>query len=121
VSPKDLVTFVADHVQSWQPQLAQLVRASAPGSVHATTVRTSRRPEPWDPGLVTLIGDAVHPMIPAGIGAAVALADAARLAQELGPEIRGETPLPTAVGQYEQAMRQYGFDAVEASEQRLQS
>lgn len=117
--PADLVDFVAAQVGPWHPTLARLVSASQPGSVHATTVRSSRRPEPWDAGPVTLIGDAAHPMIPAGIGAAVALADAAGLAEDLGRVARGEAGLLDAVAGYEQRMRCYAFDAVEASEQRL--
>lgn len=116
--PEDLVPYVAEQVGQWQQSLARLVRASEPGSVHAATVRTSRRPAPWTPQPVTLLGDAAHPMIPAGIGAAVALADAARLTDALAA-VTATRSLTEAVADYERDMLRYGFDAVEASEQRL--
>jgi 2-polyprenyl-6-methoxyphenol hydroxylase-like FAD-dependent oxidoreductase len=119
VTGTDLVGYVAEQVGSWHPGLARLVRAAEPGSVHATTVRSSRRPEPWPPDRVTLVGDSAHPMIPAGIGAAVVLADAALLAEQIGRAARGERSVPDAVGDYEQQLRRYAFDAVEASEQRM--
>ncbi|WP_195909262.1 NAD(P)/FAD-dependent oxidoreductase [Microlunatus sp. Gsoil 973] len=119
--PPDLVSWVAEQVGSWHPSLATLVTAAEPGSVHATTVRSSRRPQPWSPERVTLIGDAAHPMIPAGIGAAVALADAALLAELVGRAADGESSLLDAIADYEQQMRRYAFDAVEASERRMQA
>jgi 2-polyprenyl-6-methoxyphenol hydroxylase-like FAD-dependent oxidoreductase len=61
---------------------------------------------------VTLIGDAIHTMVPAGIGAAVALRDAALLCQHITDPT---TPLLDAVHTYETAMLDYGFAAVARS------
>ncbi|SDT35998.1 FAD-dependent oxidoreductase [Microlunatus soli] len=112
----DLQQYVADQVAAWHPSLRQLVLAAEPEMTRSTVVRTSRRPEPWPSGPVTVIGDAAHPMIPAGIGAAVALDDAARLVAELGAADDHPT-LIAAVARYEEQMRGYGFDAVAQSEQ----
>ena len=69
---------------------------------------------PWPASRVTLLGDAVHNMTPmAGIGANTALRDARLLASKLA-SARRETPV-TAIGQYETAMRKYGFAAVRLS------
>ncbi|QDP96490.1 FAD-dependent monooxygenase [Microlunatus elymi] len=115
-----LQDFTADQVGRWQPSLRRIVRASETGSVQTTTVRTSRRPDaPWPSCPVTVIGDAAHPMIPAGIGAAVALADAAALAEQLAAVATGERDLITAVSRYERQMIKDGFDAVEQSERRF--
>jgi 2-polyprenyl-6-methoxyphenol hydroxylase-like FAD-dependent oxidoreductase len=65
---------------------------------------------------VTLLGDAIHSMTPyRGIGANIALKDAALLCAKLAEAARGEKPVLTAIAEYEEAMREYGFAAVAAS------
>ncbi|TDV56566.1 2-polyprenyl-6-methoxyphenol hydroxylase-like FAD-dependent oxidoreductase [Actinophytocola oryzae] len=99
-------------VGDWHPDLAALVGLAHPATVHATTVRTAKPVPPWTTGPVTLIGDAVHTMVPAGIGAAVALRDAALLcAQVTSPA----SDLLDAVHAYEASMLEYGFAAVARS------
>jgi 2-polyprenyl-6-methoxyphenol hydroxylase-like FAD-dependent oxidoreductase len=68
----------------------------------------------WPASRITLLGDAIHNMTPmAGIGANTALRDASLLAGKLAGA-RPET-LMTAIGQYEAAMREYGYAAVRLS------
>jgi 2-polyprenyl-6-methoxyphenol hydroxylase-like FAD-dependent oxidoreductase len=55
-------------------------------------------------------------MPPAGVGAAVALRDAALLARRLAQARRGERPLVAAVRAYEEEMLDYGFAAVAEAE-----
>jgi 2-polyprenyl-6-methoxyphenol hydroxylase-like FAD-dependent oxidoreductase len=65
---------------------------------------------PWQPSRVTLVGDAAHAMLPTlGLGANLALRDAARLLDQLGAASRGETSLVQAIGTYEQGMRDYVY------------
>jgi 2-polyprenyl-6-methoxyphenol hydroxylase-like FAD-dependent oxidoreductase len=65
---------------------------------------------------VTLVGDAIHSMTPyRGIGANIALKDAALLCSKLVEASRGDKSLLEAIAEYEAAMRQYAFRAVEAS------
>jgi 2-polyprenyl-6-methoxyphenol hydroxylase-like FAD-dependent oxidoreductase len=65
---------------------------------------------------VTLLGDAIHSMTPyRGIGANVALKDAALLARAIVTAERGERSLIDSVEAYEAEMRRYGFAAVETS------
>ena len=72
--------------------------------------------ERWETKNATLIGDAIHSMTPMrGIGANVALRDAALLRRSLAAAQRGEEPLLAAIGDYEAEMVRYGFDAVRAS------
>lgn len=64
---------------------------------------------------VTLLGDAIHAMTPAGgVGANTALRDAAGLADALIDVVAGK-PLESRLAEYEAAMRDYGFAAVRYS------
>lgn len=70
----------------------------------------------WPTTPVTLLGDAIHAMPPnRGSGANTALQDAGRLHHALVAADRGEADLVTAIGEYEEALRRDGFEAVRAS------
>jgi 2-polyprenyl-6-methoxyphenol hydroxylase-like FAD-dependent oxidoreductase len=112
----ELLDAVEGRTADWHPDLHHIVRLSDPATVRAVPMRTALPIEPWTSGTVTLIGDAVHCMIPAGIGAAVALRDAGLLAAELGAALRDGTSLVDAVARYEREMLVYGFEAVAASQ-----
>jgi 2-polyprenyl-6-methoxyphenol hydroxylase-like FAD-dependent oxidoreductase len=65
---------------------------------------------------VTLLGDALHNMTPfRGMGANVALRDAAALRCALVRVVRGESLLLESLAAYEREMIEYGFRAVRAS------
>jgi len=99
-------------VADWHPNLAALVSLTAPTAIHSTTVRTANPVPHWKTVPVTLVGDAIHTMVPAGIGAAVALRDAALLCERV---THGTDSLLDAVHAYETEMLDYGFDAVARS------
>ena len=102
--------------QGWHSQLRQLIGLSDPTTVDFFPIRTSVPIAPWSPTPVTLLGDAIHSMAPMrGIGANTALRDAALLCRNLIAARRGERPLLEAIGEYETAMREYGFAAVRSS------
>jgi 2-polyprenyl-6-methoxyphenol hydroxylase-like FAD-dependent oxidoreductase len=111
----ELRGLVARLVADWHPDLGELVRRGDPATVSSTVIRTAEPVSPWPSGPVTLAGDAAHCMVPAGIGAAVALRDAGVLTTRLGEAISGEKPLLQAVAEYEREMLDYGFAAVAAS------
>lgn len=86
----------------------------------ALPFQASDRPAPWSPSRVTVLGDAIHGMPPAGgNGANTALRDAALLTRQLVRAARGEQPLIEAVGEYETEMRDYGFAAVDEAMKTL--
>ena len=59
---------------------------------------------------MTLVGDAAHAMLPTlGMGANLALRDAAGLVAELTRAGRGEAGLIEAVGAYERDMREVAY------------
>jgi 2-polyprenyl-6-methoxyphenol hydroxylase-like FAD-dependent oxidoreductase len=59
---------------------------------------------------VTLVGDAAHAMLPTlGLGANLALRDAAHLLDQLSASARGEVGLVPAIGAYEREMRDYVY------------
>jgi 2-polyprenyl-6-methoxyphenol hydroxylase-like FAD-dependent oxidoreductase len=102
----------AELVADWHPNVGALIRLGDPATVHRTTVRTSEPVAHWAPAPVTLVGDAIHPMVPQGTSAAVALRDAALLCRR----ITGRSgPLRDAVREYEAEMLDYGFAEVARS------
>lgn len=104
-------------ITDWHEDLAALIARCDPATVRGTTLRTAVPVPPWPTGPVTLMGDAIHCMIPAGIGAAVALQDAGQLARRLAAARGGDTTVADAVHHYEADMLEYGFAAVTAAQQ----
>ncbi|WP_255954035.1 FAD-dependent oxidoreductase [Streptomyces odontomachi] len=108
--------IAAELVADWPPQLAEIIRHGDPASVHLTTVRSAKPVPHWDTVPVTLMGDAIHAMVPVGESAAVALRDAALLCHRIAERDTGHGgSLLDAVHDYEAEMLDYGFAAVEQS------
>ncbi|GAA2894141.1 FAD-dependent oxidoreductase [Actinoplanes cyaneus] len=108
----DLHAMVIEATSGWHPTIKSLVAYGDSTSFFPITLRASDRIEPWRSGPVTMLGDAVHAMPPAGgVGANAALQDAATLAAEL---LSGKDLLD-AVADYERVMLPRGFDTVENS------
>lgn len=100
----------------WHPDFSRMIRMTDPATIGVLAIRTSLPVKPWPTGRVTLIGDAIHSMTPyRGIGGNVALRDASLLARKLADAGRGEVSLIAALHQYEAAMIDYGFRAVQRS------
>lgn len=110
-----LLEVAAEMVADWHPNIAAIIRRGLPGSVAATTIRTAKPLPHWKTGPVTLVGDAIHTMIPAGTSAGAALWDAAALCRRLAA--RPES-LREAVCDYEIEMLDHGFAAVAAALER---
>ncbi|MEV0597369.1 FAD-dependent oxidoreductase [Nonomuraea cavernae] len=119
-SGEELRHLVLERLQGWDPRLRSLVEHSDPEAIDAINIRTAVPVEAWSPSNVTVMGDAIHSMPPSlGVGANIALRDAEVLTQKLSAVHRGDLRLVHAIGEYEAQMRQYGFDAVRASNRAL--
>jgi len=113
--------IVLGMIADWHPRFHQLVRAADPSTLAALPIRTSVPVAPWPTRNITLLGDAIHSMTPyRGIGANVALRDAALLCRNLAAANRGETTILEAIHAYESEMIVYGFDAVRTSRRAME-
>jgi 2-polyprenyl-6-methoxyphenol hydroxylase-like FAD-dependent oxidoreductase len=113
---EELKDVVRRKVTRWHPSLRKLVELIDETQIALARIRTSEPVEAWTTTRVTLLGDAIHSMTPyRGIGANIALQDAALLCSKLGEADRGEKPVLEAIAEYETAMRQYGYTAVASS------
>ncbi|MFI5911896.1 FAD-dependent oxidoreductase [Dactylosporangium sp. NPDC051541] len=112
--------LAAAAVSGWHPQLRELVDRADVEETFLIRINTAEPTPAWPPGRVTVLGDAIHAMSPAGgSGANTALMDAAILRAALVRADRGEQPLAEAVGEYEHRMREYGYAAVAASDRNM--
>ncbi|GGU41179.1 FAD-dependent oxidoreductase [Streptomyces violascens] len=113
---EDLLKLAATTLADWDPSLRALIGLGDPDYLVPASIQTSERPKLGPPRPVTLVGDAAHPMVPAGISAGVAVHDAGLLASHL---VSG-APLLEAVRSYESEMLDYGFAAVARSSRGYQ-
>lgn len=111
-----LLHILGGRIGHWHPGLVALVRGSEPSTVACLRVKSSIRVPPWPPSRVTLMGDAIHAMTYfRALGGNSAILDAWLLTEQLAQVAREGKPLSAAVGDYEAAMRDHGFAAVESS------
>jgi 2-polyprenyl-6-methoxyphenol hydroxylase-like FAD-dependent oxidoreductase len=115
MSPAELHALSATLIRNWHPDLRRLHAMAEIEETFAVRIRTSPVIDAWQPSRVTVLGDAIHAMSPAGgSGANTALQDAATLTRALASVIEGGD-ITAAIGQYEQQMREYGYAAVATS------
>lgn len=108
-------------VARWHPVTRKMIELLDEAQIRTGTIRTSKPVTPWKATGVTLLGDAIHSMTPfRGIGANIALKDAAHLCAKLTEAELGQKPLLQAIAEYETAMREYGFAAVAGSLKSMQ-
>jgi len=109
-----LTALIDTVVHRWHPRLRTLFAEADAATLTIVPVRSASPPiATWRAGPVTLLGDAIHAMSPAGgVGANAALRDAAALAGAAanGPDLR------QAVARYEIAMRAWAEAAIRASD-----
>ena len=118
----EALKYIAQEAASgWHKDLQDLIASTDPATVSCLPIRTSVPIGPWTTQRITLLGDAIHSMTPyRGIGANVALRDAAALSQALGAANRGEKDLLTSIHAYEAEMIRYGFRAVRESQKAME-
>ncbi len=115
LAPAELWALAVRHTASWHPAVRELMAAADPAAAFPITLRSCTRIDPWPAGRVTVLGDAIHPMAPAGgAGANTALRDAALLCRALVAAAGGRA-VPAALGEYEAEMIEYGTAVVRES------
>jgi 2-polyprenyl-6-methoxyphenol hydroxylase-like FAD-dependent oxidoreductase len=93
-------------VEGWHPALRGVVERIDRDTLFAISFGRLDPTPAWKPSRVTLIGDAIHAMLPTlGQGANMALRDAAVLAGKLADA----TDPVAAIGAYEAEMRGYVY------------
>jgi len=111
--PATLHAAAGHLVKAWHPSLRQIVAEADIPATFSVGFRASEPVKPWQAMNVTLLGDAIHTMPPfRGVGANTALRDAELLHHKLVDVATKEVPLVQAIGEYEAAMLEYGFEAV---------
>ncbi|MCE7796151.1 FAD-dependent monooxygenase [Sphingobium sufflavum] len=111
-----LIELLLRHVGHWDERIVTLIRNSDPSTVAMLKVRTSEPGAVWETGPVTLLGDAIHSMTYfQALGGNSALHDAGLLAAQLVAARNGGKPLLPALHDYEEAMREHGYEAVRTS------
>lgn len=102
----------------WKEGLRALFTEADRTTVAVLPIRSAERLVPWSSNAVTVLGDAIHAMSPAGgLGANTALEDASCLAGHLARARAGASSLQDAIAAYEDDMRRRANAAVEASMQ----
>jgi 2-polyprenyl-6-methoxyphenol hydroxylase-like FAD-dependent oxidoreductase len=103
-------------MSAWHPALRRLVERADPTTMTSFAAKSAEPVAPWKTGAVTLLGDALHNMTPfRGMGANMALRDAASLREVLVSIAEGREERISALVAYEREMIEQGFAAVNAS------
>jgi 2-polyprenyl-6-methoxyphenol hydroxylase-like FAD-dependent oxidoreductase len=104
-------------VAGWHPALRGLVERIDLSTLFWFPFRRLDPVPAWPTSRVTLLGDAIHAMMPTrGQGANMALRDAGILSARLTGAARGDEELLPAIAAYEEAMRDYVYPIMDMSE-----
>ncbi|MFI0462870.1 FAD-dependent oxidoreductase [Saccharopolyspora sp. 5N102] len=115
-SPASLSDHLRTVTATAHPVFRLLLDQAFPDQFFGLAMGTSREVPAWTPGRVTLLGDAIHAMLPTrASGANSALQDARRLADAILSVHAGGRAWEHAIGGYEHLLRRDGFQAVRAS------
>jgi 2-polyprenyl-6-methoxyphenol hydroxylase-like FAD-dependent oxidoreductase len=115
-TPRVMHDHMMEAVADWHPALCGLVERITRDTLFAAHFKRLDPTPAWPSGNVTVIGDAIHAMLPTfGMGGNTSLRDAALLSEQLGLVERGERELVDGVAAYEQAMRHYVYPIMEMS------
>ncbi len=112
----DVHAQMCDAVSSWHPALRGLVERIDHDTLFSAHFKRLEPTSAWESSNVTVIGDAIHAMLPTfGMGGNTSLRDAALLSSGLQRAAAGELSVSEAVAGYEAAMREYVYPIMEMS------
>jgi len=116
-----LIETLLQRIRHWDERILNLIRHTDPSTVAFLKVKSSTPGALWQSGPVTLLGDAIHAMTYfRALGGNTALYDSGLLVRELVAARRHGKPLLAAVNDYENAMREHGYEAVRSSLSAMQ-
>jgi 2-polyprenyl-6-methoxyphenol hydroxylase-like FAD-dependent oxidoreductase len=116
LSGDQIKTLALTQMKEWHPKLRRLAERADPATMTSFEAKSAEPVRPWKTGAVTLLGDALHNMTPfRGMGANMALRDAAALREALVSIAQDRKERITALAAYEREMIEQGFAAVNAS------
>jgi 2-polyprenyl-6-methoxyphenol hydroxylase-like FAD-dependent oxidoreductase len=113
--PEAAVALLLELTAGWHPDLRALLEQADRDNSGVGALRNTTEVPAWPDGPVTLLGDAVHPMPPGGLGANLAFQDARLLTGLLAAVERGERDLAGALAEYRREVVAYGAAARQES------
>jgi 2-polyprenyl-6-methoxyphenol hydroxylase-like FAD-dependent oxidoreductase len=113
--PEAAVALLLELTAGWHPELRALIEQADRDNTGVGPLRHTTEIPAWPDGPVALLGDAVHPMPPGGLGANLAFRDARLLTGLLAAVERGERDLGGALVEYRREVLDYGAAAREQS------
>jgi 2-polyprenyl-6-methoxyphenol hydroxylase-like FAD-dependent oxidoreductase len=115
-TPAEVHAQMCDAVSDWHPALRGLVDRIDRDTLFSAHFKRLDPTPAWESSNVTVIGDAIHAMLPTfGMGGNTSLRDAALLSSGLRRAAAGEVSVSEAVAGYEAAMREYVYPIMEMS------
>ncbi|MDA2139078.1 FAD-dependent monooxygenase [Bacillus cereus group sp. Bc256] len=118
LSGSELLQLAQERTRNWHPQVKRMLELAEPELTAVYHLRNVLPFKPWkETTQVVLLGDALHPMTPAGSGANSALFDANELSKELVHVKNGNKQLFDALRDYELPAIQRGMKSVRLSAQ----
>lgn len=112
----ELLDALLRRIGHWDERILKLIRHTDPSTVAFLKVKSSTPGATWQTGPVTLLGDAIHAMTYfRALGGNTALYDTGLLVPQLVAARRGGKSQAAAVNDYENAMRDHGYEAVRSS------
>ncbi|GAA3413538.1 FAD-dependent oxidoreductase [Paenibacillus hodogayensis] len=118
LSGSELLQLAQERTREWHPQVKRMLELAEPELTGVYHLRNVTPYKPWkETTQVVLLGDALHPMTPVGIGGNAALFDASELSRELVQAKNENKELMAALRDYELSAIQRGTRDVRLSAQ----
>lgn len=122
LSGKELLQVLLSRIGHWDERILKLIRHTDPSTVALLKVRSSQPGAIWETGPVTLLGDAIHAMTYfRALGCNSALHDTGLLVPQIVAARHHGKPIRSTLRDYEDAMREHGYEAVRSSLTAMQN